>query len=173
MSEHSGVDDQRFMNVALALARDALAAGEFPVGCVIVAGDRVVGSGRRLNSLGAEVNEIDHAEIVALRAFSSGLSVADEVDLSLYCTLEPCLMCFGAILLSPVKRVVYAYEDVMGGGTGCDLAGMTPLYRERHLAVIPGVLRQESLGLFKTFFSDPSNDYWRGSRLASYTLNQL
>jgi tRNA(adenine34) deaminase len=60
----------------------------------------------------------------------------------------------------------------MGGAAGRDGSGLAPLYRQRPLAVAAGMLRSESLALFKAFFADPANDYWRDSLLARYTLDQ-
>ena len=86
--------------------------------------------------------------------------------------MEPCLMCFGAILIHGIGQVVYAYEDAMGGGTGCTLAKMPVLYRDSKISIVSNVLRKESLALFKAFFSDPKNTYWQNSLLADYTLSQ-
>jgi tRNA(adenine34) deaminase len=80
-------------------------------------------------------------------------------------------MCYGAILLSGIREIVYAFEDVMGGATGCDLARLPPVYRRR-ITLIPNVLREKSISLLKTYFSDPKNRYWEDSLLAGYTLNQ-
>ncbi|MBC2744576.1 MAG: nucleoside deaminase [Desulfosarcina sp.] len=96
----------------------------------------------------------------------------DRSTLTLYCTMEPCLMCFSAILLSGIGRIVYAYEDVMGGGTGCDRSGLPTLYRDTQLTVISGVLRENSLALFQRFFADSGNPYWADSLLSRYTLKQ-
>ena len=93
-------------------------------------------------------------------------------ELTLYCTMEPCLMCFGATLLSGIKRIVYAYEDVMGGGTRCDLSGLPILYKDTNVTIVPHVLRRQSLELFKAFFLKPENNYWKNSLLAEYTLAQ-
>jgi len=65
---------------------------------------------------------------------------------------------------------VFAYEDAMGGGSGCDRSQMKPLYRDSPIVVRPHVRRDESLALFQKFFADPANRYWRGSLLAQYTL---
>lgn len=81
-------------------------------------------------------------------------------------------MCYSALILAGIGEIVFAYEDVMGGGTGCDLAQLRPLYRNSRIEVLQGVLREKSLQLFKTYFSDPTNRYWKGSMLAQYTLNQ-
>jgi tRNA(adenine34) deaminase len=81
-------------------------------------------------------------------------------------------MCFSAIVLSGIGRIVYAYEDVMGGGTGLDRSDLPPLYRDAKLTVIPGVLRKNSLVLFQRFFADSGNPYWSNSLLSRYTLAQ-
>lgn len=170
--ETPSVIDNKFMTAALELAREALTAGEFPVGCVIADGVAVVARGHRTGTAAGSGNEIDHAEINALRQLSSGVADIDRTNLTIYCTMEPCLMCFSAILLSGIVRIVYAYEDVMGGGTGCDRSGMAPLYRNAQLELIPGVLREDSLLLFQRFFADSGNDYWVGSQLCRYTMDQ-
>jgi tRNA(adenine34) deaminase len=89
-----------------------------------------------------------------------------------FSTLEPCLMCFGALMISGIGKLVFAYEDAMGGGTVCDTANMTPLYQSSQMTIIPGILRNESLKLLKAFFSKPQNMYLRDSILATYTLGQ-
>lgn len=161
------------MTQALALARQALADGEFPVGCVIADGETVVAKGRRTGTSTGQGNEIDHAEINAIRQLNRSHPDLDRSALAIYSTMEPCLMCFSAILLSGIPRIVYAYEDVMGGGTGCDRSGLPPLYRDVRLSVTAGVLREPSLALFHRFFADSGNPYWADSRLCRYTLDQL
>lgn len=166
------MDYAYFMGKALAQAREALSRGEFPVGCVIVRGGRIIATGARRGTAGGAVNETDHAEMLALRRLESlGPEVARE-ELALFCTMEPCLMCFGAILLSGIGTLVWAYEDAMGGGTACDRSILSPLYRDRRITIVPRVLRAESLSLFKSFFRNPANGYWAGSLLAEYTLAQ-
>jgi tRNA(adenine34) deaminase len=160
-----------FMLLALAEAERALDAGEFPVGCVIADPDRVVATGRRINSVGIP-NEMDHAEIIALRALPVGISERDRGRLTAYSTMEPCLMCFSTLILNGIHTIVYAYEDVMGGGTNVPLRDMNPLYAAMEITVIPDVLRQKSLDFFVTFFSSPNNLYWCDSLLARYTLAQ-
>ncbi len=159
-----------FMRKALVEAQKALAVGEFPVGCVLAHAESVLATGSRQNSSASVMNEIDHAEIVALRCLAQLRHKPNANDITLYCTMEPCLMCFGAILLAGIGKIVYAYEDVMGGGLNCDLQTLTPLYRNHPIEITANVLRQESLALFKIFFENPNNGYWRGSLLAEYTL---
>lgn len=164
--------DEVHMQEALAEARRALAAGEFPVGCVIVYRDKVVARGRRANSLGTAANEMDHAEISALAELLREHPEIAPGATTLYATMEPCLMCYSTMLLNGVRRIVYAYEDAMGGGTGLDLARLKPLYREMQVEVIPHIGRTASLELFRSFFSNPANNYWPDSLLAEYTLAQ-
>ncbi len=162
--------DETFMRAALDAAQKALDAGEFPVGCVIAGPEGVAATGGRRCSKGSCANEIDHAEIMALRnLYESGFS-GEISRLTMYCTMEPCLMCFGAALIAGIRRLVYAYEDVMGGGTGCSLESLPPLYRESKVQVVAHILREESMELFCRFFSDPQNTYLQGTLLAEYTL---
>ncbi|MFW5901586.1 MAG: nucleoside deaminase, partial [Thermodesulfobacteriota bacterium] len=100
--------DKDFMEQALAQAGQALEAGEFPVGCVIADGRRVLATGARRGSAGEQPNELDHAEMVALRKlYTAGGFERKTGPLTLYCTMEPCLMCFGAIVLNRIPRIVY------------------------------------------------------------------
>jgi tRNA(adenine34) deaminase len=164
--------DETNMRKALRLAEEALAAGEFPVGCVFVFENRVVARGARVGSAGAGTNEIDHAEILALREFYSLPAVRDPKGISVYCTLEPCLMCFAALVIAGVGKIVYAYEDAMGGGTHCRLQELSTFYRDRRPVVVPLLLRDESLKLFRAFFQNPETDYLKDTYLATYTLDQ-
>lgn len=162
--------DETFMRAALDAAAEALEAGEFPVGCVIAGPEGIAATGGRRCSAGPRANEIDHAEVMALRdLYESGFS-GNISGLTMYCTMEPCLMCFGAALISGISRIVYAYEDVMGGGTGCSLESLPPLYRDSKVRVVAHILREESMELFYRFFSDPQNTYLQGTLLAEYTL---
>jgi tRNA(adenine34) deaminase len=159
--------DERLMRAALAEARLALAEGEFPVGCVLAADGEILTQGRRRNSSSASRNELDHAEAVTLRGLLADRPGLDCSRITCYSTLEPCLMCFSTMLLSGIRRFVWAYEDVMGGGASLPLDKLAPLYREMRVELIPNVLRGESLALFAQFFQNHS--YWQGSLLASQT----
>jgi tRNA(adenine34) deaminase len=163
--------DERFMRAALAEARLALSEGEFPVGCVLAQDGQLMAQGRRRNSGSAARNEIDHAEIVTLRRLLAARPGLDCRKITVYSTLEPCLMCFSTMLLSGIRRFVWAYEDVMGGGTTLPLAQLAPLYREMQVELAPNVLRRESLTLFAQFFQTCS--YWQDSLLAAYTCAEF
>ena len=161
-----------FMQKALVQAKKALSAGEFPVGCVMVYQEEILVAGSRMGTAGNCPNEIDHAEMVALRQLYGLDPNIDRSKIILFCTLEPCLMCYGALLLSGIREIVYAYEDVMGGGTRCDLSKLAPLYKNCPIIITPNILRRESMALLKNYFSNPENTYWEQSLLAEYTLNQ-
>ncbi|MDX9833600.1 MAG: nucleoside deaminase [Desulfobulbus sp.] len=164
-SEH-----EQFMDAALDEARQALDAGEFPVGCVFVVGGRVVARGHRINSGEEGCNEIDHAEILTLRQLLAHRPIVDLVRVTVYSTMEPCLMCYSTLLLSGIRSFVWAYEDVMGGGTNLPLSLLNPLYRDMHVYLLDRVRRDESLRLFQQFFR--TGLYWQDSLLAHYTLAQ-
>ncbi|MDX1776664.1 MAG: nucleoside deaminase [Desulfobulbales bacterium] len=168
MSNH-----EMYMREALIEAEEALRAGEFPVGCVMVHAGEIVSRGRRINSRAPDDNELDHAEIMALRKLFVQHPGIDRSRIVVYSTMEPCLMCYTTMLLNGIRSFVYAYEDIMGGGTGLELSKLAPLYREMSVAIIPHALRRESLELFRTFFADRKNTYWQDSPLARHTLAQL
>ena len=119
---------EEYMEIALDQARQALAGGDFPVGCVIEYQDEIVATGRRCNSFG-KVNEMDHAEMVALRALLECEQEIDIAEATVYATMEPCLMCFATLLVNGVRKIVYSYEDAMGGGTNMPLQLLSPLYK--------------------------------------------
>ncbi len=167
MTEH-----EKYMRIALKEAESALRAGEFPVGCVIVADGEVIATGSRENS-GVEFSELDHAEIVAMRNLQKSHPGIDLQTVSIYSTMEPCLMCFSTLIVNNIRHVVYAYEDVMGGGTNLPLHMLCPLYSSLELEIVKDVLRDESLRLFQQFFLDDNNAYLQGTLLEEYTLKQV
>ena len=164
-SEH-----EQFMDLALIEARQALAEGEFPVGCVMVADGRVVARGRRKNSLQSSRNEIDHAEILTLRTLLNEQPDLDPGTVTVYSTLEPCLMCYSTMLLSGIRSFVWAYEDVMGGGANLPLYMLNTLYAQMKVELVDRIRRPESLQLFQQFFT--SGSYWQDSLLSRYTMAQ-
>lgn len=168
------VNHEKYMQIALNQAEEALSQGEFPVGAVFVHENLVVASGRRENSQEQKdaVNEVDHAEILALRSFLGQKTTIPLSEIIVYSTMEPCLMCYSTMILNGIRQIVYAYEDVMGGGTTLPLQELNPLYKEMSIELVPDVLRDQSLSLFKRFFANPANNYWKDSLLSSYTLSQ-
>ena len=162
---------EQYMRVALDEARKALSCGQFPVGCVIVKDSGIVATGGRENS-DTSFSELDHAEIVALRNLQKNRPGIDLSKVTVYSTMEPCLMCYSTMIVNNVHRIVYGYEDAMGGGTNLPLSMLAPLYRDRKVQIIKDVLREECLYLFQEFFRTPGNSYLQDSYLAQYTLSQ-
>jgi len=166
------MNHEYFMKKALELAEDALARGEFPVGCVMVDREKILVTGARKGTIGNDRNELDHAEMVALRRLIELDGPINHGDVTVFCTMEPCLMCYAALILAGIGNIVYAYEDVMGGGSACELSRLKPLYKNSPITVVADVMRTESLQLFQAYFSNPANSYWKNSLLAEYTLAQ-
>jgi len=164
------MDDAHFMKKALGEAEKALKKGEFPVGCVMVHEEKIVATGSRVCSSQTERNELDHAELAALRRLVLKGPVIRRDKVIVFSTLEPCLMCFSALIVNGIRKFVYAYEDVFGGGTDVALSQLKPFYRDIRIEVVPGILREKSIGLFREFFSNSNNDYLRGTLLAEHAL---
>ena len=142
--------DADFMQQALTLARQAAAAGEVPVGAVVVRAGQVIGRGR--NAPVAAHDPTAHAEIVALREAALALGNYRLDGCELFVTLEPCAMCSGAMLHARIKRVVYGAADLKTGAAGSvlDLFGLQRL--NHHTRVEGGVLAPECSGVLADFF---------------------
>lgn len=143
-------EDVRWMRRALALADQAEAEGEVPVGAVLVLDGREVGAGR--NQPIAARDPTAHAEVVALRQAGVALGAYRLPGTTLYVTLEPCAMCIGAIIHARVGRVVFAAADPKTGACGSvfDLAD-APEHNHRP-DVVGGVLAEEAAGRLRRFF---------------------
>ncbi|MBQ8769315.1 MAG: nucleoside deaminase [Oscillospiraceae bacterium] len=143
--------ENTYMLEALALAREAAAEGEVPVGCVIVRGDRIVGRGR--NRRETDKNALAHAEIEAINDACRNLGGWRLWDCTLYVTLEPCAMCAGAILNARIKRVVFGASDKKYGAVNsvCSLFSME---FNHHPEVESGVMEEESAALLQSFFQN-------------------
>lgn len=153
--------DERWMNEALKLAREAAARGEVPVGAVVVRGGIVLARGH--NQVEALRDATAHAEILAIGAAGgAGADPGDEAgggdwrldDATLYVTLEPCTMCCGAILLARVGRVVFGAVDPRAGAvvSTARLLDGNP-YRHR-VEVVGGILAPACGDLLRGFFRD-------------------
>lgn len=142
--------DERWMRRALALADEAGAAGEVPVGALIVRQGEVLGEGR--NRTIEDADPTAHAEVVALRAAARAQGDWRILDATLYVTLEPCAMCAGAIVLGRVPRVVFAASDPKAG-MGGSLGNLLQDPRLNHRCEVrAGVLADESATMLKSFF---------------------
>lgn len=142
------MDDERWMRAALAQARLAAAAGEVPVGAVIVRGDVVLGAGFNRKEAG---DPTAHAEVAAIRAAAARVGDWRLEGTTLYVTLEPCLMCAGAIVQARVARVVYGAADPKFGAVVSKLEAFAPAWNHRP-QVTAGVLASEAAALLVDFF---------------------
>jgi len=145
------VSDETFMREALSLAREAAAAGEVPVGAVIVKDGVVVGRGHNRPVGGRDPTA--HAEVIALRDAAERIGNYRLVDCVLYVTLEPCAMCAGAIMNARISRVVFGAADPKSGACGSVVDLFAENRLNHHATVVGGVMAQESADLLQDFFS--------------------
>ena len=138
-----------YMEQALALAREAAAAGEVPVGCVIVKDGAIIGRGRNRREEKQAVSS--HAEMEAMAEANAVLNSWRLEDCDLYVTLEPCPMCAGAIINARVRRVFYGARDSVMGACG----GVLNLFMENfphHPQLVGGILGEECAAELSAFF---------------------
>ena len=144
ITDHTA-DDLRYMQMALAEAQRAYDKGEIPVGCIIVADNQVVGRGHNLTETLQDVTA--HAEIQAITAAATTLGGKYLTQCTLYVTLEPCVMCAGAIGWAQIRRVVYGADDEKRGFTRLASQALHP-----KCTISTGVMEQECKQLVQTFF---------------------
>lgn len=143
-------DDHKFMTRALQLAQQAEAAGEVPVGAVLVKEGEIIAEGWN-QPIGLH-DPSAHAEMLAMRAAARYLANYRLLDTTLYVTLEPCAMCAGAMVHARVKRLVYAATDPRAGAAGT-LFNITQNAALNHrLEVTSGVMAEECAALLRNFF---------------------
>ena len=139
-----------FMQEAFIQAKNALKHDEIPVGAVVVLNDEIVGKG--FNQSINKSNPTGHAEIIAIQGAGEKIKNYRLVDCDLYVTLEPCLMCLGAILHSRIRNVYYAASDSKTGVCGGLVDLTTNKSLNHHCNFYEGILSQESKDLLQKFF---------------------
>lgn len=139
--------DEKYMRIAIAEAERALSKREVPIGAVVVAGDRIIGRGHNL--VETLMDATAHAEMQAITAAMSTLGGKYLNDCTLYVTVEPCVMCGGALAWSQIGRVVYGTADAKRGYSTYSERIMHP-----RTEVVSGVLKEECEALMQQFFSD-------------------
>ena len=144
------MNDEDWMNRALELARQAEAAGEVPVGAVIVLGGDLIAEG--WNQPVSTSDPTAHAEIIALRQAGQRLGNYRLLDTELYVTLEPCPMCVGAMLHARVKRVIYAATDPKTGALGGAYDLLNSVGHNHSFEVTKGVMEEQSRAMLQGFF---------------------
>jgi tRNA(adenine34) deaminase len=158
--------DARFMEEALALAREAAAEGEVPVGAVVVRDGRIVGRGR--NRREQSKNALSHAELEAIDDACRTLGGWRLWDCTLYVTLEPCPMCAGAILNARLQRVVFGACDPKAGSL-LSVQRMFDLPYNHKPQIESGFMQEECAAVLRDFFADmrrgirkaPVNPNWK------------
>jgi tRNA(adenine34) deaminase len=144
------VEDIHYLREAIAEAHAAEAAGEVPVGAVVVHENKIIGRGQ--NRVLRDSDPTAHAEIVALRQAGRALANYRLEDCTLYVTLEPCAMCAGAILHARIARLVYAAADPKAGACGSVLAVMNHPQLNHKVELSTGLLAEECSLLLTNFF---------------------
>lgn len=139
------MDDTYFMKQALNEAREAARRGEVPVGAVVVCRDRIIARGHNLTEMLVDVTA--HAEMQAITAAASSLGGKYLTDCTLYVTVEPCVMCAGAIGWSQLGRLVYGAPDEKRG-----YRRYAPQALHPKTEVVSGVMQEECAALMKQFF---------------------
>jgi tRNA(adenine34) deaminase len=146
------VSDCDFMYEALDLAKQAKMKGEVPVGAIVVKGNTIIGRGFNRPIIAADPTA--HAEIMALREAARNLGNYRLLDCTLYVTLEPCVMCIGAIFHARISRLVYGAKDPKTGACGSVIHLPAIKQLNHHTLVTKGVLKEETGAVLKKFFSE-------------------
>lgn len=149
--------DDMYMRVALEMAAHASAMGEVPVGAVIVRDGVIISQGH--NQPIAQSDPAAHAEIMALREAGRKLGNYRLTDCELYVTLEPCVMCAGAIMHARIRRVIFGARDPKTGGCGSVIDLFAQPKLNHHAGVEGGVLADESIALLRQFFAQRRGSY--------------
>lgn len=150
MKTSYGTQDISFMKIALSEAKKAFSRSEVPVGCIITSKGKIIAKG--FNARESRRNPLSHAEINAISKACNKLKGFRLNECDIYVTLEPCLMCLGAILQSRMRRIVFACENPKEGAVS-----LLPTIRRKlgiryKIRIESGVLEEESSSLLKSFF---------------------
>jgi tRNA(adenine34) deaminase len=143
-------EDSHWMRLALEEAERALAQGDVPVGAVAVLDGEIIG--RSYNRREADQDPTAHAEMIAIRQAAQHLGHWRLEDVTLYCTLEPCAMCAGAMVLARLPRLVYAADDPKAGAGGSVLNILDHAALNHRVEVERGVLGEEAADQIRAFF---------------------
>ena len=144
------MDDTYWMQAALAEAQRAFDDDEVPIGCVIVEQGRLLAKAH--NQTRRLLDPTAHAEIIAITQAANALRSERLVNTALYVTVEPCVMCLGAIFWSRIGRLVFGAMDAKAGACGSVVDLTTNERLNHHLTVTRGVLAQESASVMTAFF---------------------
>ena len=143
--------NEQYMREALALARQAAAAGEVPVGAVVVKDNEIIGRGYNQPIIRHDPSA--HAEVMALRDAAQHLGNYRLTNCDLYVTLEPCCMCVGAIMHARIARIFFGAADPKTGACGSVVNLFAETRLNHHAEVSGGLLAEESAQLLSEFFA--------------------
>ncbi len=147
--------DEQWMRVALELAAEAAALGEVPVGAVAVLDGRIVGQG--FNRKESNKDPTAHAEMIALRETAVTVQNWRLLGVTLYCTLEPCPMCAGAMIQARLPRLVYGAKDTRFGAHVSIVNVLDETQFNHRVTITSGVLENEAAALLQQFFQNLRN----------------
>lgn len=145
------MDDRYFMELALKEAKKAYKLGEVPIGAIIVRENKVIA--KAFNRREVDKSALSHAEVLAIKEACKELGGWRLIGCTLYVTLEPCLMCAGAIINSRIERVVYAADDPKAGAVRSLYRVLEDSRLNHQVEVVEGILKEESSSLLKQFFA--------------------
>ena len=141
---------EKYMLEALKEAELAAKEDEVPIGCVIVKDDGIISCAH--NQRDKSHNPLGHAETLAIKKASVIIGDWQLVDCELYVTIEPCIMCAGAIIQSRIKKVIYGAPDLKGGAFGSSIDVMNANNINHHPEIISGILEKECAQIIKDYF---------------------
>ena len=141
---------EKYMLEALKEAELAAQEDEVPIGCIVVKDDKIIS--RAHNQRDKSHNPLGHAATLAIKKASEIIGDWQLVDCELYVTIEPCIMCAGAIIQSRIKKVVYGAPDLKGGAFGGSIDVMKANNINHHPEIISGVLEKECAQIIKDYF---------------------
>ncbi len=142
--------DEHFMKIALKEAKKAREIDEVPIGAVIVKDNKVIAKGHNLRE--SKKDPLGHAELVAIKKASKKIGDWQLVDCTLYVTLEPCIMCGGAIIQSRIKTVVYGADDPKGGAFGSSINVLDANNINHKPEIKRDILKEECSQIIKNYF---------------------
>ena len=140
----------KYMLEALKEAELAKLEDEVPIGCVVVKDDQIIA--RAHNQREVSSNPLGHAETLAIKKASEVLNDWQLVDCDLYVTIEPCIMCGGAIIQSRIRRVIYGAPDLKGGAFGSSINILDAQNINHRPEIVKGILEEECTKIIKDYF---------------------
>ncbi len=150
------MNDQYYMNEALKEAQKAFQEDEVPIGAVAVYKNQIIGRGH--NQIERLQDPTAHAEIIAVTAAANALSSWRLEEVIIYTTIEPCIMCAGALVHARVKRIVFGARDEKFGGCGSIFNVVQEKKLNHRIEIVEGVMTDEAAGLMKSFFEKKRKD---------------